>query len=132
LVSRADVRRRGASALALSWVAAGRADIACNLAVSAWDVAAGAGLVRAAGGVYLPIGPARAGVATAGADPVVTVPGFVAAADAGSADARSDLFRWIAAELRDVADVRDRTAAPVEFAKAQACPPEAWGPEESR
>jgi myo-inositol-1(or 4)-monophosphatase len=47
-----DVRRIGSSALALAYVAAGWADAAFNVGVSPWDVAAGAHLVRAAGGVF--------------------------------------------------------------------------------
>ncbi|MEV8504571.1 inositol monophosphatase [Actinoplanes sp. NPDC051475] len=47
-----DVRRIGSSALALAWVAAGRADLAANVNVYAWDIAAGQALVRAAGGGF--------------------------------------------------------------------------------
>jgi myo-inositol-1(or 4)-monophosphatase len=47
-----DVRRIGSSALALAWVAAGRADLAANTNVYAWDVAAGRALVTASGGGY--------------------------------------------------------------------------------
>lgn len=47
-----DIRRIGSSALALAWVAAGRADLAANANVYAWDVAGGQALVTAAGGGY--------------------------------------------------------------------------------
>ncbi|HVX47343.1 MAG TPA: inositol monophosphatase family protein [Mycobacteriales bacterium] len=48
----ADVRRVGSTALALAWVAIGRADLAANADVFAWDVAAGRCLVTAAGGGF--------------------------------------------------------------------------------
>ncbi|MFD9538592.1 inositol monophosphatase family protein [Streptomyces sp. NPDC060022] len=54
-----DLRRVGSSALALAWVAAGRADLACNIAIHPWDVAAGFALVNAASGGYLPLRPPR-------------------------------------------------------------------------
>lgn len=47
------LRQIGSSALALAWVAAGRADLAANLNVYAWDVAAGRVLVEAVGGGYV-------------------------------------------------------------------------------
>ena len=47
------VRRLGSSALALAWVAAGRAAAACELRTKPWDHAAGFALVRAAGGTIL-------------------------------------------------------------------------------
>ncbi|MBB5433759.1 inositol monophosphatase family protein [Nocardiopsis composta] len=56
LLDLAEVRRIYSTALALAWVAAGRADAACNTGVRPWDVAAGAALIRSAGGVYTPIG----------------------------------------------------------------------------
>ncbi|WP_434450820.1 inositol monophosphatase family protein [Lentzea sp. E54] len=55
LLSLADVRRIYSTALSLAWVAAGRADAAANIGVFPWDVAAGAVLVRAAGGQFVPI-----------------------------------------------------------------------------
>ncbi|MDW5328882.1 inositol monophosphatase [Plantactinospora sp. KLBMP9567] len=48
----AELRRIGSSALALAWTAAGRADMALNTNVYAWDVAAGRALVTAAGGRF--------------------------------------------------------------------------------
>jgi myo-inositol-1(or 4)-monophosphatase len=51
----ADVRRIGSSALALAWVAIGRADVAANADAFPWDTAAGRALVRAAGGGYLDV-----------------------------------------------------------------------------
>jgi myo-inositol-1(or 4)-monophosphatase len=47
----AGVRRPGAAALDLAWVAAGRTDAFWELGLSAWDMAAGALLVREAGGI---------------------------------------------------------------------------------
>ena len=46
-----DLRRPGAAALDLAWVAAGVFDGFFELALGAWDVAAGAVLIREAGGV---------------------------------------------------------------------------------
>lgn len=46
----AGVRRSGSAALDLAWVAAGRLDAYWERSLSAWDVAAGAVLVREAGG----------------------------------------------------------------------------------
>lgn len=45
------VRRLGSAALDLAWVAAGRLDGFWELHLSPWDVAAGAAIVRAAGGL---------------------------------------------------------------------------------
>jgi myo-inositol-1(or 4)-monophosphatase len=50
LLDVADVRRLGSSALALAYVSCGRADVAANADVYAWDIAAGGVLVTAAGG----------------------------------------------------------------------------------
>jgi myo-inositol-1(or 4)-monophosphatase len=44
------IRRTGSAALDLAWVASGRLDAFWELHLSPWDVAAGAALVRAAGG----------------------------------------------------------------------------------
>ncbi|WFE60221.1 inositol monophosphatase family protein [Micromonospora sp. WMMD712] len=49
----AEVRRLGSSALALAWLAVGRADAAANTDIFAWDVAAGRCLVEAAGGRFV-------------------------------------------------------------------------------
>lgn len=48
------VRRLGSGALMLAYVAAGRADVTMGFDTSPWDVAAGAFLVKQAGGCYLP------------------------------------------------------------------------------
>ncbi|MFD5825515.1 inositol monophosphatase family protein [Lentzea sp. NPDC060358] len=56
LLQEADVRRIYSTALALAWVAAGRADAAANLGVHPWDVAAGAVLVRESGGAFHQVG----------------------------------------------------------------------------
>lgn len=53
LTSFAALRRPGSAALKLAHVAAGWADVAYGQLASPWDVAAGALLVRQAGGVYL-------------------------------------------------------------------------------
>ena len=69
-----DVRRGGSAALDMAWVACGRLDAYYEFGVNAWDVAAGAVIVTAAGGTVqdLPVGPegapgtlaARPGLAT--------------------------------------------------------------------
>jgi len=46
-----DIRRNGVASLDLAWVAAGRMDAYFEIGTKAWDVAAGALLVREAGGV---------------------------------------------------------------------------------
>ncbi|MFS8102010.1 inositol monophosphatase [Lentzea alba] len=56
LMEVADVRRVYSTALSLAWVAAGRADAAANLGIHPWDVAAGAVLVREAGGRFCSVG----------------------------------------------------------------------------
>jgi myo-inositol-1(or 4)-monophosphatase len=52
LLETTDLRRIGSSALALAWVACGRADVTANADVFVWDVAAGRALVAAAGGGF--------------------------------------------------------------------------------
>jgi myo-inositol-1(or 4)-monophosphatase len=54
-----DMRRGGSAALDMAWVAAGRLDGYYEFGVNAWDVAAGAVIVIAAGGSVqdLPTGP---------------------------------------------------------------------------
>ena len=47
----AGVRRPGAAALVLAWVACGRSDGFWEIGLSPWDMAAGALLVREAGGL---------------------------------------------------------------------------------
>jgi myo-inositol-1(or 4)-monophosphatase len=47
----AGIRRPGAAALDLAWVAAARIDGFWEIGLSAWDMAAGALLVREAGGL---------------------------------------------------------------------------------
>lgn len=46
-----DIRRNGAAALDLAWVGAGRMDAYFEIGLKPWDVAAGALIVREAGGV---------------------------------------------------------------------------------
>ena len=48
-----DIRRAGTASLDLTWVAAGRMDGYFEIGLKPWDVAAGALLVREAGGVVL-------------------------------------------------------------------------------
>lgn len=48
-----DIRRYGAASLDLAWVAAGRMDAYFEIGLKPWDVAAGALLVREAGGVVV-------------------------------------------------------------------------------
>ncbi|MDT8409508.1 MAG: inositol monophosphatase family protein [Wenzhouxiangellaceae bacterium] len=50
-----DVRRAGAASLDLAYVACGRLDGYCELALKPWDTAAGALLVQEAGGVVMDI-----------------------------------------------------------------------------
>lgn len=64
------VRRIGSSALSLAYVAAGRAEAAFDINISPWDVAAGALLVKQAGGDYLPLGGAPG--------PAHNAPGYLA------------------------------------------------------
>jgi myo-inositol-1(or 4)-monophosphatase len=54
-----DMRRGGSAALDMAWVACGRLDGYYEFGVNAWDVAAGAVIVIAAGGTVqdLPVGP---------------------------------------------------------------------------
>jgi fructose-1,6-bisphosphatase/inositol monophosphatase family enzyme len=60
-----DVRRAGAAALDLCHVACGRLDGYYERGVKPWDWAAGAVIVREAGGVVLPLSGGRPGVAAA-------------------------------------------------------------------
>ncbi len=60
-----DVRRAGAAALDLCHVAAGRLDGYYERGVQPWDWAAGALIVREAGGAVLPLEGGRPGVAAA-------------------------------------------------------------------
>lgn len=52
----AGIRRPGAAALDLAWVAAGRFDAFWEIGLSPWDMAAGALLVREAGGLVADLG----------------------------------------------------------------------------
>jgi myo-inositol-1(or 4)-monophosphatase len=54
-----DVRRGGSAALDMAWVACGRLDGYYEFGVNAWDVAAGAVVLEAAGGTvqHVPVGP---------------------------------------------------------------------------
>ncbi|HET7404464.1 MAG TPA: inositol monophosphatase family protein [Usitatibacter sp.] len=51
IMSTSGIRRPGAAALDLAWVAAGRFDGFWEMGLSAWDMAAGALLIREAGGL---------------------------------------------------------------------------------
>ena len=79
----AGVRRFGAAALDLAYVAAGRYDGYWERGMNAWDVAAGALLVREAGGF---VGPIRDGQ-----NPVES--GNIIAANAGVFDALTTTLR---------------------------------------
>jgi myo-inositol-1(or 4)-monophosphatase len=61
-----DVRRAGAAALDLCHVAAGRLDGYYERGLKRWDLAAGALIVREAGGVVKPLSGGREGIAAAG------------------------------------------------------------------
>jgi myo-inositol-1(or 4)-monophosphatase len=61
-----DVRRAGAAALDLCHVAAGRLDGYYERGINHWDWAAGALIVREAGGVVVPLVGGRPGLAAAG------------------------------------------------------------------
>ena len=74
------VRRHGAAAVDLAWVAAGRFDGFFEAGLAPWDVAAGVVLVEAAGGRVAGLWP--------GADPVTT--GGLVAAGPGVFGALSD------------------------------------------
>lgn len=50
------IRRLGSAALALAYVAAGRADVACEISTNPWDHAAGMALLLAAGGGLVCLG----------------------------------------------------------------------------
>ncbi|MFN2520979.1 MAG: inositol monophosphatase family protein [Candidatus Limnocylindria bacterium] len=58
-----DIRRAGSAALDLAWVAAGRTDAYVELVVNPWDWAAGALLVREAGGRVTEVPGVRSGLA---------------------------------------------------------------------
>jgi myo-inositol-1(or 4)-monophosphatase len=60
-----DIRRAGAAALDLCHVACGRLDGYYERGVRPWDIAAGALIVREAGGAMLPLDGGRPGVAAA-------------------------------------------------------------------
>jgi myo-inositol-1(or 4)-monophosphatase len=79
----AGVRRFGAAALDLAYVAAGRYDGYWERGINAWDVAAGALLVKEAGGF---VGPIRDGQ-----NPIES--GSLIAANAGVFDALTATLR---------------------------------------
>jgi myo-inositol-1(or 4)-monophosphatase len=66
LLAAADVRRIGSAALALAYVATGRADMAVTPDAFAWDCAAGRVLVTASGGTFAAV-PAEPSVRRPGA-----------------------------------------------------------------
>ncbi|MEA2403784.1 MAG: monophosphatase [Thermoleophilaceae bacterium] len=61
-----DIRRAGAAALDLAWVAAGRLDGYFERGVQPWDWAAGALVVREAGGAVVELRGGRFGIAAGG------------------------------------------------------------------
>ena len=62
----AGLRRFGAAALDLAWVAAGRLDAYWERSLSPWDMAAGIALVREAGGFVTDLDGGEAMLATGG------------------------------------------------------------------
>jgi fructose-1,6-bisphosphatase/inositol monophosphatase family enzyme len=68
-----DVRRAGAAALDLCHVAAGRLDGYFERGPKRWDLAAGALIVREAGGVVKPLVGGRPGIAAAGPSLIETL-----------------------------------------------------------
>lgn len=48
----AQVRGLGSTCIALAWIAAGWLDVTISFETNAWDVAAGAFIIRRAGGIY--------------------------------------------------------------------------------
>jgi myo-inositol-1(or 4)-monophosphatase len=93
----ADVRRFGAAALDLAWVAAGRYDGFWELGLNKWDIAAGIVLVREAGGYVTdpagqdayPLGMVVAGNPHLHGKLREMVQAGIAAAEAGRAAARN-------------------------------------------
>jgi myo-inositol-1(or 4)-monophosphatase len=81
------VRRIGSSALSLAYVAAGRADVAFDINIRPWDVAAGSLLVQRAGGEYVPLGGAPG--------PAHQAPGYLATVR--DFDVRSSSLAWVEA-----------------------------------
>ena len=61
-----DIRRGGAAALDLAWVGAGRLDGYFERGVQPWDWAAGALIVREAGGEVVELSGGRFGIAAGG------------------------------------------------------------------
>jgi len=88
------LRRHGAAAVDLAWTAAGRFDGFFEAGLAPWDVAAGAVLVEAAGGVVTGLWD--------GADPVTT--GGIVAATPGLADALRAAAAPLAAAVRALDD----------------------------
>ena len=60
-----DIRRAGAAALDLCYVAAGRVDAYYERGVNHWDIAAGSLIVREAGGAVVQLEGGRSGIAAA-------------------------------------------------------------------
>lgn len=84
------VRRTGCSALSLAHVAAGWVDATYTTRINPWDVAAGALLVRRAGGSYVGLG--------AGNVPVWQAPDYVALTASMDAPVLLDVAAGVAAE----------------------------------
>jgi myo-inositol-1(or 4)-monophosphatase len=93
-----DVRRIGSSALALAYVACGRADLAANADIYEWDVAGGRALVAAAGGGFTGV-PGEPGTASR--------TGFAAWGPSFAAEGR-----WLAEQLRQIAHLSERRHVP--------------------
>ncbi|WP_344140666.1 inositol monophosphatase family protein [Luedemannella flava] len=95
----ATVRRPGSTALNLAYVAAGRVDVALGIGINAWDVAAGALMVRQAGGHYF--GLRRASPDGPVPDPAWQRPGYLAMV--GTLDPEATTVRSLFVDRYDLA-----------------------------
>lgn len=98
LIGEFDLRRIGSTALALAYVAVGRADAALNVGIRSWDVAAGIALIAAAGGVYSPI---FADAEQARTESPAAAPAFVACTRAAADRVGHQRIAWRLAALTD-------------------------------
>jgi myo-inositol-1(or 4)-monophosphatase len=94
----ATVRRPGSTALNLAYVAAGRVDVALGIGINAWDVAAGALMVRQAGGHYF--GLRRTGAVPLSGDAAWQRPGYLALV--GTLDPEATTVRSLFASTYDI------------------------------
>lgn len=94
----ATVRRPGSTALNLAYVASGRVDVALGIGINTWDVAAGALMVRQAGGHYF--GLRRIEPDVYGTDPAWRLPGYLAMV--GTLDPAGTVVRSLFADAYEV------------------------------